>query len=176
MTEEFFEKMKYSCNEALKNTIRVGEAYKKLCEEQKEYVDLYTELVLAAVETFDFYENKFKHEMINKDVLKKFGKPKSIYVSICEENNTGRISLDYGKDSGWGREGEPKFKKDKNFDLETINFLLNQNGISIKENSVDGGGYGYEDDEITFDATMLIELRKQLLAEEKDPIILSLIK
>jgi len=58
-----------------------------------------------------------------------------------------------------------EFKKNNDFDLNIINDILAENGISIHEDYIDGGGMGSQEDFIYFDASMLIEARNKLLEE-----------
>ena len=95
------------------------------------------------------------------------GYPKDIFVHIDNENKTADIVLDYGSRTGWRREGEPSFKTESDFKLSVINTILEENGISIKESHVDGGGIGRECDYITFNASSLLSTREQLLNTEQ---------
>ena len=166
MTEEFKDRM----NKAIENGVLVArkqnEEYLEKVEFNKKYADLYTELVLAAVETFDFNNGFFRYENISEEFLEKFGDPKRMFVTISDETKQeGMIALDYGDENPWRRAGEPEFKKYENFDLEIINNLLAENGIHIREDYVDSEGNGSQNDYITFDARMIIEKMNELLEE-----------
>ena len=166
MTEEFKRRM----SEAMEYRILVAkkqdkEYLEKISKNQK-YADLYMELVLALVEQYDFVSNTFAEENLNAEFLRQFGKPREVFAHISDETSEGKIHLDYQDENNpWGRSGEPAFKKSKDFDLKVVNDILAENGIHIKEDSVDGGGYGSNDDIIIFDATMLVETRKALAEE-----------
>ena len=166
MTEDFKKKM----SEAMENGILIARKQNKEYLEKvsfnKKYADLYMELVLAFVEKFDFSTGSFNYKNVSKEILNKFGNPKDVCAWLSEEKSIGTISLDYSSGTNpWIRAGEPDFKKFKEFDLSIVNDLLAENGIHVREDSVDGGGMGSQNDYISFDASMLIETRNKLMEE-----------
>lgn len=172
MTEEFAKKMREAIEKGVLVTKKLDEEHLKKVADNQEYANYYMALVIAAIETFDYYEKNFVEDKLDEDVLKTFGKPREITILLDKKDDkkilgTATIYLNYGKDGGFGRVGEPKFKKDKKFDYSIINEILAENGISVRETNVDGGGYGSEDDCITFDATALLEKSEELIKEKK---------
>ena len=167
MTNEFKKAMEKAMEHGILVARKQDEEYLEKARQNQKYADLYMELVLAYVEQFDFRSGQFQDDKVNKDILKKFGQPKSVTGWISKNGELkGTIALNYGdKNNGWLREGEPEFKKDEEFDLKIINEILSENGISIREDYVDGGGYGSQNDYIYFDASMLIEMQNKLLEE-----------
>ena len=168
MTNEFKEKMINAMANGIKIARKQDEEYLEKVRNNKPIADLYMQLVLAFVEKYDFYKNSFNYGTIDEELLKQFGQPRSISAWITEKEKEGTISLDYQDETNpWSRSGEPLFKSQKSFDLTIINDILAENGIKIRENSVDGGGYGTQCDYISFDASLLIEARNNLLEESQ---------
>ena len=164
MTDEFKSKMSKAMEGAVLVAQKQDIEYLRKVALNKKYADLYLELVLAFVEKFDFHSECFQDDEVDKDLLKHFGKPRSICAWVVEEDREGTISLNYGDDKNpWIRVGEPKFKDDAEFDLKIVNSILEENGIHIKRDSIDGGGVGTQNDYISFDAGMLIDKRNELL-------------
>lgn len=172
MTEEFEKRMNEAIEKGVLVTKRLDEEHLKKVADNKEYIEKYIDLVIAAIETFDYYKKSFVWQKLDKDVLKKFGNPRNSRIFIDPQapgvpSSTVTIYLDYGMETGFGRKGEPKFKKDKKFDYEIINEVLGENDISVKETHIDCGGYGAEEDCITFDATKLFEKSDELIKEQE---------
>lgn len=172
MTEEFKKRMEEAIEKGVLVTKKLDEEHLKKVADNQKYANYYMALVIAAIETFDYYKKDFADEKLDKDVLKTFGKPRDITI-LLDRNldheliGTATIYLNYGKNGGFGREGEPKFKKEKEFNYSIINDILAENGISVKETNVDCGGYGSEDDCIKFDARALLEKSEELMKEKK---------
>lgn len=165
MTEEFKNKMNSAMEQGVLVARKQNKEYlEKLAINQK-YADLYMELVLNVVRTFDFRDERFHCDKLDENFMKNFGDPKNVVAWLGDDSHVATISLNYANEHGWGRVCEPKFKLDKGYDLEVINDILEENDIHIHENHYDGGGRGSESDSIEFDATMLIEQRKALLEE-----------
>ena len=172
MTEEFKKRMEEAIKKGVLVTKKQDEEHLKKAADNQKYANYYMALVIAAIETFNYFDCVFDEDKIDKDVIKIFGKPKSIDVGLTTidgrpTNDIGIIYLNYGKNGGFGREGEPKFKKEKEFNYEIINEILEENGISVKETHIDCGGMGDEEDIITFDASALLEKRKELKKEQE---------
>lgn len=172
MTEEFKKRMEEAIEKGVLVTKKLDAEHLKKIADNQEYANYYMALVIAAIETFDYYEKNFVEDKLDKDVLKTFGKPREITILLDKNPDqelmgTATIYLNYGKNAGFGREGEPKFKKDAKFDYSIINEILEENGISVEETHVDCGGYGSEDDCIKFDATALLEKSKELINERE---------
>lgn len=166
MTEEFKNRMSNAIEKGIMIAKKEESEYLERVKFNKEYADLYTELVLAFVEKFDFLTGYFRHLNVDTETLKKFGRPRGWDSWVSEEDLTGVISLDYSSETNpWIRAGEPEFKKFKEFDLSVVNDLLAENGIHVREEHVDSGGMGSQNDYITFDASMLVEMRNKLLEE-----------
>ena len=166
MTEDFKAKMNVAMEDGILEAKKENKKYLEQLKYNQQIANLYMELVLAFVKTYNFSNGVFDVDKVNKDVFNKFGKPNKARAWITNETQKGTIALDYSaKQSYWGREGEPEFKNNKDFDLGMVNLFLAENGIQVIRDSVDDGGFGTENDCISFDASMLIEA-KYKLAEE----------
>lgn len=166
MTEEFKKKMSKAMENGILVAKKQDEEYLEKVNFNKEFADLYVKLVLAFVEKFDFLTGYFHYLDVSVETLKKFGRPRGWNAWVSEEESKGTISLDYSSEiNPWIRAGEPEFKKLEKFDLSVVNDLLAENGIHVREDSVDGGGMGSQNDYISFDASMLIETRNKLMEE-----------
>ncbi len=163
MTNEFKDRLMEAINVSVGEAIKKEKEYAKKVENNKVYADLYMQLVLSCFTCYDFYNEEFSSDLRSLDIIKKFGNPKRVTALINKKKAEGEIALDYSDDTDWKkRAGEPDFKKNDDFDLKLVNEFLAENGIQVREDSVDSGGYGSHNDYVTFDATMLIEMREKI--------------
>lgn len=170
MNEDFIYRMNLALEKGYNDAKKENMEFLEKVKNNKKYANLYIELVLAFIEQFDFNTGEFKTEKVNKDILKNFGYPKSIKAYISsEENNIATIAFDYYDGfECWLHADQPEFKNDESFDLNIVNDLLQNYDISVLEQHVNNGGMGYHEDCISFDASLLIEARKELLKEVQE--------
>ena len=168
MTEEFKEKLEKAVDDIILVAVQRENEYSKKVEFNQTYSNLYLELVIAFVRTFDLHTGYFCKEQVDQELLKKFGHPRRVSAYLVSDTQA-IICLDYSDNLGGQRTGEPEFKKAMGFDLEVVNELLAENDINVSEEHVDSYGVGTNDDCISFNASMLIAARNKLLSESKFP-------
>ena len=166
MTKEFIDKMQQSLAKAVKVTRKEDDRYKRKYIQNQIYADLYLNLLFAVIETYDFNLGVFKMELVDKDIVSIFN-PRDISASVFMYEGTGVIHLNYQSDDG-KRVGEPEFKLGEPFDLDVVNDILRENGVSLVEKHIIEEGRGLEEDILTFDATPIVETRKRFLEMEKE--------
>ena len=170
MTEDFIYRMNLAIEKGYNDAKKENMEFLKKVKSNQQYANLYIELVLAFIEQFDFNTGEFKTENISKKIIKNFGYPKNIKAYISsEENNIGTIAFDYYDGfECFLHADQPEFKNDESFDLNIVNDLLQKYDISVVEQHIDEGGKRYHEDCISFDASLLIEARKELLKEVQE--------
>ncbi len=165
MKDDFREKMNQVMQKGILEARKKDKDYLAKVDYNKKFADLYTELVLAVVEQFDYHKLTFNTDNIDEELIGNFGKPRDVSAWIKNDEPKGVIALDYSDETGWERVGEPEFRNDYDFDLNIVNDILAENDIHIRRDSVDGGGVGTQNDYIYFDASMLLETRNKLSEE-----------
>jgi hypothetical protein len=165
MTDEFLKKLKEANEKAIKVYNKQDEKYLKKCEENKKYIDLYIELVLAFVENYDYKNGVFKfdpNEIINK-YYKIIGFPDRI--NAFTHKNEAILGFHYSRNRDLSLNGLPDKKI---IDFNIVNDVLAENGISVKEDLWDGGERGSDEYIVKFDATILNETRDKLMNETEN--------
>ena len=149
MTEEFLEKMNNANKVSLEN---YRKQIKSIYEENEKQADLYLRLILSLIETFDYKLGVFKIGSLNEKIKKELGHPQ-ISAQISEETNKGTIRLDY-KDINY------LYSLYHNNYFSLINHILEKNDVRIYETHEDWFL-------IEFDASLIIDTKRQLLVERK---------
>ncbi len=164
MTEEFKKEMQQAIKEAREVT------YAKVYEENKQYLRPYLRLVLEAVKTFDFNQERFNSSLL-KEKTDLVGVPSKMYTYLDKEERVGTISLDYITD-GRLKESKlnkkPDYLKEETFNKEYMDSLLAEEGITVKINRADGCMSTSDTIIIKFDATELVEVLNSVKEEVKN--------
>ena len=165
MTEEFELKMNEAINNGVMKIQKRDDEIKY--KANKKWADLYMDLVIATIEVFDYKDGYFNTKLIDSEFMKKFGKPADIGASIDWDENKVHIMIYYCFPNGPGRKGDPAFKSNKNFDLDMINEILEENGISVEEHHTnDYDALSMEEDSVYFDATPLLAAWDKVIEEK----------
>lgn len=163
MREEFLKKF----NEANEIAIK---RYREGDEKNKEYIDLCMDLVLYFVGVYDYRIGIFYYDSskIIKDFEKIIGHPNIISAGIIDHD--AEIHFDYKRDDKDNLIGYPISMKRETFDIHRVNYILNENGISLSinlDNNENKIGQSKDEILIKFDATILKETQKTLDDETK---------
>ena len=165
MTEEFLKRLQEANDKAIKVYNNENDKFLKECEKNKKYIDLYYDLVLSFIEVYDYKNNSFKVDSIERDLSEVIGRPERIYAYINFETQVASIHLHYERGRNLRLINLPEFIDKKIIDFEIVNEVLCENGISITSDLWDGGERGADDYIINFDASILISTRKKLIGD-----------
>lgn len=167
MTEEFLKRLEEANGKAIKVYKKENEEFLKECEKNKKYIDLYYDLVFSFIEAYDYKNNSFRIDSIERDLSEVIGYPERVYAYINDEKQVASIHLHYKRGGNLKLNGLPEFIEKEEINFEVVNELLCENGISITSDLWDGGERGSDDYIINFDASILISTRKSLLGDEE---------
>ena len=144
MTEEFKNQIQKSIEEALKET------YVKIKDENRMYLKKYEELVLEAIKSYDFSEDKFiEKELVKKEDL--VGKPDKVSIYFTghyhsesdKPSDTATIEMEYYKGEKEqhitdsliiNREvsTKPSFLEKETYNYKYMDELLKEQGIDVR--------------------------------------------
>lgn len=162
MTEEFTKRLTEIIEKKAKD-------FKTENQKNKKYIELYTNLVLSFIETYDFKTDSFKFdsEKIIAEYGEIIGNPDKIIAYDYTKDNEGVLKFHYKRDNTCALIGYPNSLYFKEYDFKLLNEILCENGISVKEDLWDGGNLGSDEIIVKFDSTLLNETRKSLKESTK---------
>ena len=148
MTEEFKRRMDKANDKALAKYIQAYEnEFIKKYQHNKKYADLYQDLIISLVETYDYaqigiglggLDAGFNFKAINKDYSEIIGQPEKIVTEIDPENERRVIiKLFYKKVNDYKHIGIPNYIREGTADFTMIWEILRENDIIIFLNRKD---------------------------------------
>ena len=137
MTEEFKRRMEEANDKALAKYTQAYEAeFLEKYQQNKKYADLYQDLIISLIETYDYAQiglgNGFNFKAINKDYSEIIGQPEKIVTTLEPENERrGIIKFIYNQNNNYKHTEFPNYIKEGTADFVTIWGILRTNDINI---------------------------------------------
>lgn len=129
-----------------------------------ECVEMYKQLILAFIRVFDFKTCNFFINLITEDLSKTIGRPFSIRTQI-DNNQKAHIYFYYCRDWKGILMGLPDFLEEKTINLGVVNNALEEDDINVSTDFSDDMNYRTDSITITFDASLLLSRRDELVHE-----------
>lgn len=129
-----------------------------------ECVERYKQLVLTFIRVFDFERCNFFINLITEDLSKTIGRPFSIRTQI-DDNQKAHIYFYYCRDWKGISMGLPDFLEKKTINLGVVNNDLEKDDINVSTDFSDDLSYRTDSITITFDASLLLSKRDELVHE-----------
>lgn len=162
MTDEFLKRVKDANEIAIQKYKKEKEEYNIKLNANKLFAEQFMKLIIAFIEKYDYANNSFVIDYGIKKLVELIGTPESIKAYI-DDFNRGIIRLEYRRNNELKLTGLPSYINNPNFDLNMICELLRENDIRVIADLWDCHGRGNDEYIISFDASILVNTRNELL-------------